>query len=183
MRLMRRYLIYPLLLCLLAGIEVHADSGCDEVRDEVTTLSGEFLGNAWRNKELPEKGDVIDALTQLDEDGVPWVQAIDLNGDGQPELMLTSSGERLCGTAGCPYELLAPRTYKRIGQFFGHLAILDERINGYRIFQNYSKHMGSATRLDTYVFDRGAYRLVAHVILDGCGFDLWRRQIRMLGKP
>ena len=67
---------------------------------------------------------------------------------------------------------------KRIGAFFGHLAILDERLNGYRIIQAYSRHMAAATSLDTYVFDGKAYRLVSHVVLDPCGFEQWGRRFK-----
>ncbi len=55
----------------------------------------------------------------------PLVPAIDLNGDAEAEWPLTSPDGRLRGNAGCPYVLLSPKTMRRIGEFFGHLAVLD----------------------------------------------------------
>lgn len=96
-------------------------------------------------------------------------------------MLLTTPDGRLCGDAGCPYVLLDPITLTRIGEFFGHLTILDKRVNGYRIFHSWSRYQGSTTRLDTYVFDRGAYRLVSHALIDFCSLEQWRRLMRQAG--
>jgi len=137
------------------------------------------LGNDWKRRDLPLKGDVDDTLSRLDSnDQGPLVYAIDLNRDDRDELLLTAPDGRLCGNAGCPYILLDPKTLKRIGEFFGHLAILDGRVNGYRIIQSYSRYRVGATSLDTHVFERGAYRLVSRAIVDSCGLELWGRSMR-----
>jgi hypothetical protein len=164
--------------CGFAG-PVLADGDCGELHGDESILPGELLGKTWKQRDLPSKGDMDDVLTRLDanEEG-PLVLAVDLNRDGRAELLLTSPGDRLCGNAGCPYILLDPKTFKRIGEFFGHLAILDERVNGYRIIQSFSRYRVSASSLDTYVFDRGAYRLVSHVIVDACGLEQWLRRMR-----
>lgn len=157
-----------------------ADSECDDLRGDELTLPGELLGKAWKRRNLPAKGDVDDALARLDyNDEVPQVYSVDLNADGRAELLLTSPGGRLCGNAGCPYILLDPKTQKRIGEFFGHLAILDERVNGYRIIQSFSRYRVSVSSLETYVFDRGTYRLVSHAIVDTCGLEQWQRRMRI----
>ncbi len=173
---MRRH-AFALLCFAVIGV-VRAAEECDQFRGDENILPGELLGKTWKKMELPDKGEVNAALAQLDEQDTPHVQRIDLNGDGRPELLLTSSGGRLCGNAGCPYQLLAAQSFKRIGEFFGHLAILDERVNGYRIIQNFSRYLSSLTSLDTYVFDGKTYRLVAHAIVDQCGLEQWSRRMR-----
>jgi hypothetical protein len=167
-------------VCGLAS-PAHADSfDCEELRGDERPLAGELLGKARMYRGLPSKGDVDNALTRLDYlDEGPLLYSIDLNQDGKAELLLTSPGDRLCGNAGCPYVLLDPKTFKRIGEFFGHLAILDKRINGYRIIQSYSRYRVSDSSLDTYVFDRGSYRLVSHAIIDACGLEQWHRRMRV----
>ena len=49
------------------------------------------------------------------------------------------------------------------------------------IFHSWSRYQGSTTRLDTYVFDRGAYRLVSHALIDFCSLEQWRRLMRQAG--
>ena len=178
---MRSCLLLLVAIVGLSGLAypVRADSECGELGGDERILPGELLGKAWKRRDLPSKGDVDDALSRLDSnDEGPLVYSIDLNRDGKPELLLTGSGDRLCGNAGCPYILLDPKTQKRIGEFFGHLVILDERANGYRIIQSYSRYRVSASNLDTYVFDRGEYRLVSHTIIDACGLEQWHRRMR-----
>lgn len=91
---------------------------------------------------------------------------------------MASPAGRLCGNGGCPYVLLAPGSLAIIGEFFGHLVLLDERINGFQIIQEYS-HVGAGyTRLGTFIYDRGRYRLTVDVVLDSCGFEQWQHQMR-----
>lgn len=179
---MRQILIFLAVIAGLSGMAslARAESECNELRGDEQILPGEFLGNAWGRHELPSKGDVDEALTRLDSyDEGPLANSVDLNRDGKPELFLASPDGKLCGNAGCPYVLLDPESLKRIGEFFGHqLALLDERVNGYRIVQSYSRLRFDATNLDTYVYDVGQYRLVAHVVLDSCGLEQWSRRIR-----
>lgn len=161
---------------------VRAQSDCAPLRGDEAILPGQLLdddASAWRHRRLPSHGDVDRALIDLDYgDELPFVRTIDLNGDGRPELLLTSPVGRLCGNGGCPYLLLAADSLKKIGEFFGHLAVLDERINGYRIVQSYSRSSASASSLDTFVFAGGTYRLVSHVTVDSCGLEQWGRRMR-----
>jgi hypothetical protein len=170
------------LLAILWGLwlapPVQADPECAALRGDEGLLPGEYLGRAWQALEPPDRGDVPDALARLDEGGIPRALPVDLGGDWRPELFLTTSDGHLCGTAGCPYELLAPDSYRRIGELFGHLAILDARVNGYRIVQSYSRYRAMTASLDTFVYDGGAYRLVSHAILDSCGLEQWRTRLR-----
>lgn len=166
-----------------APAAVLADVDCDSLRDSETILQGELvpLGRErWVQQALPSKGDVDDSLERLDaNDEPPLVYAVELNGDRRPELLLTTADGRLCGKAGCPYVLLAPRTLKRIGEFFAQeLAMLDARINGYRIVQSNRRHQPGVWSLDTHVFERQAYRLVSHVLVDACALEQWRRRMR-----
>lgn len=169
-------------LATLLFAEVRAQGDCAPLRGDEALLPGELLdadASAWSHRRLPSKGDVDRALTDLDYgDELPHVRAIDLNGDGRSELLLTSPAGRLCGNGGCPYVLLAADNLKRIGEFFGHLAVLDQRINGFRIVQSFSHSGAGATSLDTYVFAGGTYRLVSHVTLDSCGLEQWSRRMR-----
>jgi hypothetical protein len=161
-------------------VDSAAQGDCAALRGDETVLPGEFIPDReWRSLSLPSVGDLDRALTELDyQDESPFVYAIDLDGDRAPEYLVTTPNGRLCGTGGCPYILLAGKSMKRIGEFFGHLAILDERVNGYRIIQAFSRYRGVATNLDTYVFDGRAYRRSSHVILEPCGFEQWGRRIR-----
>lgn len=173
--------IVALLITLSMPI-AFAGSDCDELRDDERILPGVLVpraGQAWIRLDLPANGDVDDALSRLDtSDERPLAYAVDLNSDGHAELFLTTEDDRLCGNAGCPYLLLDPKSFRRIGDFFGRLAILDERVNGYRIIQSYSRYRTDASSLDTYVFDRGAYRRVAHALVDFCGLEQWHRRMR-----
>jgi hypothetical protein len=157
-----------------------AQGDCDALRGDEAVLPGEFIpDHEWRSVSLPSVGDLDRALTDLDyQDELPFVYAIDLDGDRAPEYLMTTPNGRLCGTGGCPYILLAGKSMKRIGEFFGRPAILDARVNGYRVIQTFSRFRGMATSLDTYVFDGRAYRLSSHVILEPCGFEQWGRRIR-----
>lgn len=174
----------PILLLVLA-IFIHtaqAADDCKALRGDESILPGRILredGTAWRSRAFPSRGDLDAALLELDSaEDMPVVHEADLNGDGHKELFLTTAGGKLCGTAGCPYVVLAPGSLKKIGAFFGHLAILDERINGYRIIQSFSRLESAYTNLDTYVFDDKRYRQVAHVILESCGLEQWYRRMR-----
>jgi hypothetical protein len=170
-------------LALLApGPVARAQDHCDAIRGDEGVLPGKYLPQnpaAWPTQPLPDRGDADAALIRLDDggDGLAAVHELDLDGDGHPERFLTSADGRLCGSAGCPYVLLASDSQRVIGDFFGHLAVLDERINGYRIIQSFSRLLAGATNLDTYVFDGERYRLVAHAILDPCGLDQWGRRM------
>lgn len=161
-----------------------AEADCDALRGDEAILPGELLPDGgWSPVRLPDRGDVADSLARLDVDRDPLVHRIDLNGDGKAELLLASPDSRLCGNAGCPYHLLAPDSYRRIGEFFGHMVVLDERINRYRLIQTYSRHRTSATAVDTFAFDRGKYRLVAHLIVDSCGLEQWEKRMRRIAQP
>lgn len=177
--------LWAALLIAVAPLLALADDDCAALRGDEQILPGEEvpqLGTRWERMELPARGDVGDALTRLDVEDIPLVYPIDLNGDGRPELLLASPEGRLCGNAGCPYYLLDQRTMKRLGEFFGHLYVLDERVHGYRIIQSVSRRLVRASSIDTYVFDGKAYRLVSHAIVDACGLEQWGRRMRYDGR-
>lgn len=174
----------PILLLVVATFihTAQAADDCMALRGDESILPGHILpedGTAWHSRALPLRGDLDAALVELDSaEDLPVVHEADLNGDGHEELFLTTAGCKLCGSAGCPYVVFAPGSLKKIGAFFGHLAILDERINGYRIIQSYSRLESAYTNLDTYVFEGKRYRQVAHVILESCGLEQWYRRMR-----
>ncbi len=190
MRLLRIPLsaLIVILLSTSTGMSSAQPAGdCDELRGDEKILPGELIpgaGSRWKRQELLDKGDLQRTLSDLDyQDELPLILSLDLNGDGKQELLLTSSEGKLCGNAGCPYALLAPASMTRIGEFFGHMAVLDEYINGYRIIQTYGRYRVSDTSLDTYVYDDKVYRLVSHAILDRCGLEQWRRRMRTPKEP
>lgn len=172
----------PLILVAFCLHTAQAADDCKALRGDESILPGRFLpenGTAWQSRRLPLRGDLDAVLVELDTgEDLPVFYEADLNGDGHKELFVTTAGGRLCGSAGCPYVLLAPGSLKKIGAFFGHPAILDERINGYRIIQSYSRLESAYTNLDTYVFDGKRYRRVAHAILEPCGLEQWNRRMR-----
>ena len=159
-----------------------ADEDCSALDTGEQGSSGQMvrLGpDDWKSRRLPERGDLDAVLAKLDyRDELPIVQEIDLDGDGQAEILIRSPDARGCGNAGCPYVALSAGSVATIGEFFGYLAILDERINGYRVIQSFGRVRAGATALDTYVFDGKRYRSIARVVLESCGFELWRRHIR-----
>jgi hypothetical protein len=167
---------------LLGATPARAQGDCAALRGDEAVLPGEMIVHdsaGWKTRGLPPSPDVSRALTALDYgDELPVALGIELGGDGTRAYLLTSPGTRLCGTGGCPYVLLAGTPLRRIGEFFGHLAVLDTRINGHRVIQSYSRYRGDATSLDTYVFDGTAYRHVSHAVLDPCGLEQWRRRLR-----
>jgi hypothetical protein len=177
-------LLTPALVVLCGAAFLGTDSAaqgeCEAWRGDEAVLPGESIpDNGWKAISLPPLGDVDQALTELDyQDELPVAFAIDLNDDRAPEYLVTTPNGRLCGTGGCPYILLAGKSMKPMGEFFGHLAILDARVNGYRILRTFSRYRGTATSFDTHVVDGRAYRLSSHAILEPCGFEQWDRRIR-----
>lgn len=179
---MRRALstILSVLAFLLESPAAHAEMDCPLPRAGEQVLPGKLMPQealAWKTRRLPARHDVTAALDRRDYgDELPAVHEMDLNDDGCGERFLVSP-EWLCGTGGCAYVLLASGSLAMIGEFFGHLAFLDERVDGFRVIQSYS-HVGAGlANLDTYVFDGRTYRLVAHVVLESCGFEQWQRQM------
>lgn len=167
------------LLFLGSALSASAEPDCAALSGDEAVLPGEFLPSSWKSEKLPDKGDIGRSLEELDYgDELPVSLGMDLNNDGKEELFLTSPGGRSCGNAGCPYILLENGSMKLIGKFFGHLAVLDERVNKYRIIQSFSRLRVEATNLDTWVFDGKEFRQVSHAILDPCGFEQWGRRIR-----
>lgn len=143
------------------------------------TAAGALIAReAFSPRTLRPDGDVASVLQALDYavDEVPRVYADDLDGDGASEYLIVSH-DRLCGTAGCPYALLDGHGMREIGNFFGHVALLDARINGFPVIQAMSKRDLSAVNLSTFVFDGGRYREVAYSLLNEPGVSEWHRRI------
>ena len=101
----------------------------------------------------------------------------DLNGDGLPDYLIAAHPV-LCGTGGCPYLLVDGKNRKAIGEFFGTIAILNLKINGYPVIQAVSKQ-----DLATYVFDGKVYRLVALSLLEEQGMAAWKESLRQEKHP
>lgn len=132
-----------------------------------------------KHKRLPQAGDVPAALSALDYEKTerPFAYVEDFNGDGVADFLLGTPNHRLCGTAGCPYLLIEGRSLKIIGDFFGTIAVLKRRTNGFPVIQTVAKRDLAATNLHTFVFDGRAYRLVSHSLLEARGLEEWHRNL------
>ncbi|MFO1400136.1 MAG: hypothetical protein U1F30_02790 [Steroidobacteraceae bacterium] len=158
------------------------EAACQLPQDAPAIVGHGIPASAWTRASLPERGDVARVLDQLDVDGLPEVYREDLDADGAPEYILVSP-PRVCGNGGCPYVVLDGRTLKRIADVFGHVAILDARVNGYRVLQAYSHQGADLTALETYVFDHGEYRLVTRQLVDPCSLALWSAGLKAAEVP
>lgn len=122
-----------------------------------------------------------DALEYRDNE-LPHAYVKDLNGDGLHDYLIAAH-PNLCGTGGCPYLLLDGKSRRSIGEFFGTIALLDRKINGYPVIQSISKHDNAAITVSTYVFDGTAYRLIATSLLEERGIAAWKESLRQEDKP
>lgn len=104
---------------------------------------------------------------------LPRAQLHDINGDGIPERFVVAH-DSLCGTGGCPVLLLEGRSGHRIGEFFGAVAVLRRRVNGYAVIQLVSRRDIATTGIETQAFKRGSYARVSHALLDENGMREWR---------
>ena len=159
------------------------DADCAALGTDVSVPRGAWLTprerTEWHARALPDRGDIGGALNDLDYgDELPNWSEIDLDGDGAGELLIGPAAQRLCGSGGCPYILLAGRHARRIGTFFGELVALDRRINGYPVIQSYSRVISYATAIETWVFDGREYVLVARLYVESCGLQLWTARMR-----
>lgn len=160
-----------------------------------TGLTGEIqrANNIYRGKLVlwedlkPQRitlaGDAPKSLASLEYDGgqLPYVYADDLNKDGYKDYFLGSHQGKLCGTAGCPYTLLDGKSLRVLGEFFGNIAILDNKINAFPVIQILSKRDIIRTNLQTFVYDGQSYREVSYALLEESGVNQWRRHL--LGLP
>lgn len=169
-----RFMVALLIWCAgQAGLVAAADP----------TASGSLTGTlipreAFAPRVLAASGEVENVLLGLDYDKgeVPLVYAADFNGDGEVDFLIVSP-ERLCGTAGCVYSLLDGKTMREIGNFFGHVAILDVRINGFPVIQVMSKRDLFSVNLSTYVFDGGQFMEIGYALLSEPGVQEWNERI------
>lgn len=99
--------------------------------------------------------------------------ALDANGDDARDYLLGSDGGALCGTGGCPYVLVDGRTGAELGYFFGTVAILRRKDNGYAVIQVLSKRDIDSSALETYAYTDGEYRVTASALLDASGVAAW----------
>jgi hypothetical protein len=90
---------------------------------------------------------------------------LDLNDDKKNDY-LVQANESLCGTGGCPYEIIDGASGKAIGSVFGNPVIIDsKKVQGYSVIHTYG-HMNAGTGIfGTLVFDGGKYVEVAGISL------------------
>ena len=137
-------------------------------------LQGQLIGNKdlQPRAALAKSFKEIVAMLEYDNGEAPLAYEADFNGDGTIDYLIRSS-DRLCGTAGCPYVLIDGKAGRVIGEFFGGVAILRQRINSYPVIQTVSKYDINATHVMTFVHDDGRYRQVAYALLERRGMDKW----------
>lgn len=147
--------------------------------DNFTGILLTRASTAWHPVRLPHRGDLDMALASLDYAGeLPQAHGVDLDGDGVDELFLDSPNGRLCGNAGCPYVLLEAVSMRRLGEFFGLVALLEDRSNGYRIIQTYASDKRDGGHLTTHIFSHGRYQSSARQQLDTCEALQWVHGLR-----
>jgi hypothetical protein len=88
---------------------------------------------------------------------------LDLNGDRQNDYLVRAN-ESLCGTGGCPYEIIEGSSNKSIGSIFGNPLIIDsKKIQGYSIIHTYGHSSVESGTFSTLVFDGGQYVEVSSI--------------------
>ena len=139
---------------------------------------------AFQVTELATVNGIDDVLVALDydENEKPRVFAADFNDDRIPDYLIISH-ERLCGTAGCSYSLVDGKSGREIGTFFGHVAVLDQRVNGFRVIQTLSKRDLSTVNLSTFTFDGKRFVESRHALLDEQAAGKWLRGIATMDHP
>jgi hypothetical protein len=145
-------------------------------------LSGVMLqSEAFRPVAIGNLPTEADALEYRDDEQ-PHAYVQDLNGDGVPDYLIAAHPD-LCGTGGCPYLLVDGKSGQVIGDFFGTIALLDLKINGYPVIQSVSKQNIAAITVLTHVFDGSCYRLTASSLLEEHGIAAWIESLGQEKKP
>lgn len=170
-------LLLPVVLFGLCSGPTSADSS----QGNLASLRGKLIRyEELKSERLRHSGDIATALSALDyeENELPFVYVEDFDGDGASDYLMGTPNARLCGTAGCPYLLIDGRSSKIIGDFFGTVAVLKNRINQFPVIQAVSKRDIEVTNLQTFVFDGREYRLVSHSLLETHGIAEWHRSLK-----
>lgn len=127
---------------------------------------------------LPPEADAL----EYGDNELPHAYVSDLNGDGVPDYLIVASPV-ICGTGGCPYVLVDGKSNRAIGEFFGAIALIDQKINKYPVIQAISKLDIAAVTVSTYVFDGRYYRLTASSVLEERGISAWKESLAQEKKP
>ncbi|MEO5358838.1 MAG: hypothetical protein H7843_00155 [Nitrospirota bacterium] len=117
----------------------------------------------------------VDAL-QSGETDMLHAFVRDLNRDGVPDYLFVAH-PNICGTGGCPYVLVDGKSRHAIGEFFGSIVLLDQKINGYPVIQATSKYDITSVTVTTHVFDGKDYKVVALFLLEERGIAKWKEII------
>ena len=166
-----------LLIILLLALPVAGWSVVSPHQQSGTLLQAQsFKPVTIRN--LPPE---TDALGYRDNE-LSHAYVSDMNGDGVPDYLIAAH-PNLCGTGGCPYLLVDGKSVRTIGEFFGTVALLEQKINGYPAIQAMTKLDNTAVTVSTYVFDGKIYRLVASSLLEERGITAWKESIGQEKQP
>lgn len=122
-----------------------------------------------------------DALEYRDNE-LPHAYVSDLNGDSVPDYLIAAHPD-LCGTGGCPSLLVDGKSRRAIGEFFGTIALLDQKINGFPVIQSVSKLDIAAITIVTHVFDGKVYRPAASSLLEERGIAHWKKSLGQEKQP
>jgi hypothetical protein len=96
--------------------------------------------------------------------GVRGIQE-DWNGDGSVDTLVVSS-ENLCGTGGCPYDLIDGKSGRKIGELFGGpIFIHFQKINGWPVLTMYGHSSAESGTYTCMVYDGTKYVNVSGVML------------------
>ena len=171
----------PILAFLLAGMLGSHGAGADTGAPIERQLAGTLLdGSKFSTTRIPGGTASADALALLeypDNSTEALAHKWDVTGDGVEDYIVASYRDTLCGTGGCPYVVLDGRSGSEIGSFFGFVAVLATRVNGYSVIQVISKRSIDSSGLSTYVHGRQGLQLVSHSILQAEGVKEWRNTL------
>lgn len=171
----------PILCALLAVIQFSIDANAENVAPIERALAGTLLDESkfsiTRIRGGPASAEALFSQEYPANSTEVLAHGLDINGDGVEDHTVASYRNSLCGTGGCPYVLLDGRSGREIGSFFGSVAVLTAKVNGYAVIQVIGKRSIDSSSLTTHVYDRGSYHLVSYSILQAEGVREWRRTL------
>lgn len=109
-------------------------------------------------------------------DSLPLAQRVDIDDDGIPDVFVVAHAS-LCGTGGCPVLLLDGRSGHRLGEFFGTIAVLEQREHGRAVIQVLSRRDIERTGIETHAFNGLHYRQLGHDLLGADAMNAWHERL------
>lgn len=170
--------LFIILTTFLLNVSIASGSSGWQYDDNLQLSGVPVRIESFRPVDIDNLPPEVDAL-QSGETDLLHAYVRDLNGDGIPDYLFIAH-PNICGTGGCPYVLVDGKSRHTIGEFFGSIVLLDQKINGYPVIQTTSKYDITSVIVTTHVFDGKGYKLAALFLLEERGIDKWKET---LAKP